>query len=42
MLTYIAASKTVDFILQGIEEYTGVTIVSHKALEIEESIINNL
>ena len=30
MLTYFAASKTVDFIIEGIEEYTGVTIISVK------------
>lgn len=28
MITYIAASKTLDFIVEGIEEYTGVTIIS--------------
>src|SRR5690606_38001752 len=28
MLTYISASKTVDFIVEGIEEYVGVTIIS--------------
>ena len=30
MLTYLSASKTVDFILEGIEEYTAVTIISLK------------
>ncbi len=30
VLTYLAASKTIDFIIEGIEEYTGVTIVSVK------------
>ncbi len=30
VLTYLAASKTVDFIIEGIEEYTGVTIISVK------------
>lgn len=34
MLTYLAAAKTVDFILEGIEEYTGLTIVSVKADDI--------
>ena len=29
MITYLAASKTLDFIIEGIEEYTGVTIVSN-------------
>ncbi len=28
ILTYLAASKTVDFVVEGIEEYTGVTIIS--------------
>jgi uncharacterized membrane-anchored protein YitT (DUF2179 family) len=28
ILTYFAASKSVDFILSGIEEYIGVTIIS--------------
>jgi len=27
-LTYLSASRTVDFILEGIEEFTGVTIIS--------------
>ncbi len=38
ILTYLAASKTVDFILEGIEEYTGVTIVSSKADAVREMI----
>jgi uncharacterized membrane-anchored protein YitT (DUF2179 family) len=42
ILTYLAAAKTVDFIIQGIEEYTGVTIVSPKSEEIREAIINDL
>lgn len=42
MLTYLSASKTVDFLLEGIEEYTGVTIVSVKAVEIKEMISHNL
>ena len=42
MLTYLAASKTVDFIVHGIEEYTGVTIISHKSEEIRQMIIEKL
>jgi uncharacterized membrane-anchored protein YitT (DUF2179 family) len=38
ILTYLAASKTVDFILEGIEEFTGVTIVSTHSEEIGEFI----
>lgn len=42
MLTYITASKTIDFIISGIEEYIGVTIISEKSEEIKQGIINNL
>jgi len=42
ILTYLSASKTVDFIIQGIEEYTGVTIISPKSEEIREVIISKL
>ena len=42
ILTYLSASKTVDFIIQGIEEYTGVTIVSSKSRQIREAITKNL
>ena len=42
MLTYLAASKTVDYVITGIEEYIGVTIVSDKAEEIKEAVIKNL
>jgi uncharacterized membrane-anchored protein YitT (DUF2179 family) len=42
ILTYLAASKTVDFILEGIEEFTGVTIISTRSKEIAEMIKNKL
>ncbi len=42
MLTYLAASKTVDFIVSGIEEYVGVTIISDKHEEIRLAIIEKL
>jgi uncharacterized membrane-anchored protein YitT (DUF2179 family) len=42
ILTYMAAAKTVDFILEGIEEFTGVTIISHKSEEIAEFIKNKM
>jgi len=42
MLTYIAASKTVDYIIEGIEEYTGVTIISPKSEEIRIAITEKL
>lgn len=42
MITYLAASKTLDFIVEGIEEYIGVTIVSSHSEEIRQMIINKL
>lgn len=42
ILTYLAASKTVDFIVSGIEEYIGVTIISERSEEIRLAIIENL
>ena len=42
MLTYLAASKTVDFVVSGIEEYIGVTIISDHNEEIRIAIIENL
>jgi uncharacterized membrane-anchored protein YitT (DUF2179 family) len=42
MLTYLAASKTVDFIVSGIEEYVGVTIISDFSEEIRLAIIEKM
>ncbi len=42
ILTYLAASKTVDFIVSGIEEYVGVTIISEQSEEIRLAIIEKL
>lgn len=42
ILTYLAASKAVDFIIEGIEEYTGVTIISIKPDEVREMIVSTL
>jgi uncharacterized membrane-anchored protein YitT (DUF2179 family) len=42
MITYLAASKTLDFIVEGIEEYIGVTIVSSHSEEIRRMIIHDL
>jgi len=42
MLTYLSASKTVDFVVSGIEEYLGVTIISDKNEEIRLAIIDKL
>jgi uncharacterized membrane-anchored protein YitT (DUF2179 family) len=42
ILTYVAASKTLDFILTGIEQYTGVTIISERSEAIREAITTSL
>ena len=42
MITYIAASKTLDFIVEGIEEYIGVTIIANESEEIRCMIIQKL
>jgi uncharacterized membrane-anchored protein YitT (DUF2179 family) len=42
MVTYLAASKTLDFLVEGIEEYTGVTIVAKRSEEIQEMIVNKM
>ncbi len=42
ILTYFAASKTIDFLIHGIEEYTAVTIISSRSEEIRDAIIRGL
>ncbi|WP_339625415.1 YitT family protein [uncultured Maribacter sp.] len=42
MLTYLSASKTLNFVIEGIEEYTGVTIISDSSEEIRLMIIEKL
>lgn len=42
ILTYLVASKTVDFVVHGIEEYTSVMIVSDKSNEIKDAIVNKM
>ncbi len=42
MITYLATSKTLDFIIEGIDEYIGVTIISDKSNEIKQMIIEEL
>ena len=43
MLTYYVATKTIDYVVEGIEEFTGVTIVSAgKSDEIKEFLVEDL
>lgn len=42
MITYLSASRTLDYVVEGIEEYIGVTIVSTHCEEIRRMITNNM
>jgi uncharacterized membrane-anchored protein YitT (DUF2179 family) len=42
MLTYFAASKTVDFLIHGVEEYTAVIIMSEHSEQIRQLILRDL
>lgn len=42
ILTYLAAAKTLDFVLHGIDEYTAVTIVSDANVAIRERLTRDL
>ncbi|HKQ09236.1 MAG TPA: YitT family protein [Blastocatellia bacterium] len=42
ILTYVAASKTVDFLVYGIEEFHAVTIISERSESIRQAIVEGL
>nr|WP_317128468.1 YitT family protein [Hymenobacter radiodurans] len=42
ILTYVSASKALDFVLNGIEQYTGVTIISSQSEAIRQAVTTNL
>jgi len=42
ILTYLAAAKTVDFVVDGVEEYVGVTIISNKHEELRIMLTQKL
>jgi uncharacterized membrane-anchored protein YitT (DUF2179 family) len=42
ILTYLSAAKTVDFVVDGVEEYVGVTIISSKHDAISSMLTKNL
>jgi uncharacterized membrane-anchored protein YitT (DUF2179 family) len=42
MITYFSATKTIDFIVDGFDEYIGVTIVSSHCKEIKEMIVQTM
>jgi uncharacterized membrane-anchored protein YitT (DUF2179 family) len=41
MLTYYAASRTTNFVVEGLEEYTSVTIVSGQSSTIKEKLVKD-
>ncbi|MBL7684309.1 MAG: YitT family protein [Flavipsychrobacter sp.] len=42
MLTYFIATKTIDFVIEGLEAYTGVTIISGKSEQIKQELVLRL
>lgn len=42
ILTYVAAARTLDFVLHGIDEYTAITIVSDHGGQIRQRIMHAL
>ncbi|MGO3182701.1 MAG: YitT family protein [Aequorivita sp.] len=42
ILTYFAASKTVDFVIDGIEEFMGITIISEHNEDIRQAIVDKM
>jgi uncharacterized membrane-anchored protein YitT (DUF2179 family) len=42
ILTYLSASKTIDFVVEGIEEYTSITVVSTHSEDIRLMIIEKM
>ena len=42
MMTYFAASKTIDFLIHGVDEHTAITIISDHSDEIRKAIMRDL
>jgi uncharacterized membrane-anchored protein YitT (DUF2179 family) len=42
ILTYYTASKTIDFVVEGLEEYTGVTIISGHSEQVKRQLVMGL
>lgn len=42
ILTYYSASRTINFVVEGLEEYTGVTIISGNSEAIKEALVMRL
>lgn len=42
MLTYFTVSKTIDYVVEGLEAYIGVTIISGKSEIVKDRLVNEL
>ncbi|HEY0045983.1 MAG TPA: YitT family protein [Flavobacterium sp.] len=42
ILTYYAASRTINFVIEGLEEYSGVTIISSQSELVKEQLVMKL
>lgn len=42
VLTYFTASKSIDFVVEGIEAYTGVTIISGQSELLKHRLVNEM
>lgn len=42
VLTYFCATRTIDYVVEGMQSYTGVTIISGKSEEIKYKLVNAL
>jgi len=42
MLTYYVATRTIDYIVEGLEEYTGVTIISGKSELVKQKLVKEM
>jgi uncharacterized membrane-anchored protein YitT (DUF2179 family) len=42
ILTYYTASRTIDFVVEGLEEYTGVTIISGHSEQLKSQLVIGL
>jgi uncharacterized membrane-anchored protein YitT (DUF2179 family) len=42
MLTYYIATKTIDYVVEGIEEYTGVTIISSQSELVKSMLVKEM
>lgn len=42
ILTYFTATRCIDYVVEGLEAFTGVTIISSRSEEIKHQLVNNL